>query len=374
MGYYDDKTTDNIQAELLGNVSDNYDKTMGYPTYDFLKAVAIEIANIYTELSDTRASIESPDNLSGADREKFVVQRTGQTKKIGAFASTNLRVNGAGIVKAGDKIETKAGIQYACTADTTINETGIVPIQATEIGTYGNTPANTITQIPVTIPGITSVTNESPISNGIDDESDDSLLERYYGHLKNPVVSNNENAFVAWAESITGVGRAKAFGTWQGKNTVLVVICNDDMQIADQALIDTVQNDIDPKGIQDAQGNWSTWGMGKGLASGGSYATIQSAVAKNINITANVVLATNYTLDQVKTSFSNALISYLKDIALQDDTPTVSYAKIGNLLYDTEGITDYSNLQVNSGTANISLSLTSSLCEIPVLGVVTLSV
>jgi len=374
VGYYDDKTTDNIQAELLGNVSDNYDKTMGYPTYDFLKAVAIEIANIYTELSDTRASIESPDNLSGADREKFVVQRTGQTKKIGAFASTNLKVNGIGIVKSGDKFETKGGISHACTADTTINGTGLVPIQATEIGTYGNTPANTITQIPVTIPGITSCTNENAITNGIDDESDDSLLERYYGHLKNPIVSNNENAFVAWAESITGVGRAKCFGTWQGKNTTLVIICNSDMQVASTDLIEFVQNAIDPKGVQDSQGNWSTWGMGKGLASGGSYTTIQSATAKNIGITANVVLATNYTLDQVKANFSNSVANYLKDVALKDDTPTVSYAKLGNLLYETEGITDYSNLQVNSGIANIPLSLTSTLCEIPILGAVTLNV
>jgi len=374
LGYYDDKTTDNLQTELLSNVSDDYDKTIGYPMYDSLKAVAIEIANIYTELSATRASIESPDNLSGADREKFVVQRTGQTKKIGAFASTNLHVNGTGVVKAGDKVETKAGIQYACTADTVINGTGIAPIQATEIGTYGNTPANTITQIPVTIPGITSITNPNSVINGVDNESDDSLRERYYTYLRNPITSNNENAFINWAESIDGVGRAKAFGCWQGKNSVLVIICNGNMQVADATLVQTVQNAIDPKGIQDSDGNWSTWGLGKGLASGGSFATIQSAAAKNINITANVVLATNYTLDQVKTSFSNSVTNYLKTIALQDDVPTVSYGKIVNLLYETEGISDYSNAQINGGTANIPLSLISSLCEIPVLGTVTLSV
>ena len=370
MGYYDDKTTDNLQTELLSNVSDDYDKTIGYPMYDSLKAVAIEIANIYTELSATRASIESPDNLSGADREKFVVQRTGQTKKIGAFASTNLHVNGTGVVKAGDKVETKAGIQYACTADTVINGTGIAPIQATEIGTYGNTPANTITQIPVTIPGITSITNPNSVINGVDNESDDSLRERYYTYLRNPITSNNENAFINWAES----AKNKAFGCWQGKNSVLVIICNGNMQVADATLVQTVQNAIDPKGIQDSDGNWSTWGLGKGLASGGSFATIQSAAAKNINITANVVLATNYTLDQVKTSFSNSVTNYLKTIALQDDVPTVSYGKIVNLLYETEGISDYSNAQINGGTANIPLSLISSLCEIPVLGTVTLSV
>lgn len=374
MAYYTDKIKDNLQIELLSNVSDDYEKTVGYPLYDTLKSVAIEIANIYTELSNTRESIENVDNLSGAELERFVEQRTGLQRKLGTYASTNLRVNGIGTVHMGDKFETKSGIQYACTSDTVINGTGLIPIQATEIGTYGNTSANTIIQIPVTINGIVSITNLNAVTDGVDNESDDSLRERYYTYLRNPITSNNENAFINWAESIDGVGRAKAFGCWQGKNSVLVIICNGNMQVADQTLVDNVQNTIDPKGVQDAQGNWSTWGMGKGLASGGSYSTIQSATSKAINISANVVLATNYTLDQVKTSFSNSVTSYLKDIALKDDTPTVSYAKIGNLLYETEGITDYSNLQINSNTANVPLSLTSSLCEIPELGTVTLNV
>lgn len=375
MSYYTDKTTDNLQTTLLANVSDDYEKNVGYPTYDTLKSVAILLADIYKELSDTRDSIESPDNLSGAELEKFVEQRTGQTKKLGAFASTNLQVNGTGTVKAGDQFETKGGISYACTADTIINGNGLVPIQAIEIGIYGNTPANTIIQIPVTIAGITSCTNENAIANGIDDESDASLLERYYTYLRNPITSNNENAFINWAESISGVGRAKAFGCWNGKNTVKVVICNGNMQLADSTLVQTVQDAIDPKGIQDTEGNWSTWGLGKGLASGGSFATIESAAAKNIDITANISLDTNYTIDDVKTSFSTAVTEYLKTIALPDNADAnVSYAKIGNLLFETKGIIDYSNLVVNDATANIPLSLTSSLCEIPILGMVTLNV
>lgn len=374
MAYYDDKAVDNLQTSLLGNVSDNYDKTIGYPMYDTLKAVAIELANLYKELSTVRDNMENVDNLSGVDLERFVEQRKGLQIKLGTFASTNLTVNGIGTVKAGDKFETKSGIQYACTQETTINGTGTVPIQGLEIGIYGNTPANTIVQMPITIPGISSCTNLAVITNGIDNESDDSLRERYYTALRNPITSNNENAFVSWAENTNGVGRAKAFGTWQGKNTVLVIICNGNMQVADSTLVQTAQDAIDPKGVQDGQGNWSTWGTGKGLASTGSYATLQSATAKTINISATVVLNTNYTIDQVKANLQTKITDYLKTIALKNDNNYVSYAKIGNLILEAEGINDYSNLQINGGISNIVLSLTSSLCEIPILGTVTLNV
>ncbi|AGY77996.1 baseplate J/gp47 family protein [Clostridium autoethanogenum] len=374
MAYYTDKTTDNIQQELLDNVDNSYEKTIGYPMYDTLKSFAIALADVYKELSDTRDNMENVDNLSGADLERFVEQRTGIQRKLGTYATTNLTVNGNGTVHMGDKFETKSGIEYACTIDTIINGTGLVPIQALQIGTYGNTPANTIIQIPVTLNGIVSITNLNVVSNGIDNENDDFLRERYYTYLRNPITSNNENAFINWAESIDGVGRAKAFGCWQGKNSVLVVICNSNMQVADQTLIDNAQNIIDPKGIQDSDGNWSTWGMGKGLAGAGSYTTIQSAVAKNINISATIVLATNYTKDIVQSNFELSVTSYLKTIALKEDTPSVSYAKIGNLLYETEGINDYSNLQVNGGNSNVPLSLVASLCEIPETGTVTLNV
>lgn len=370
---YEDKTTDNLQTELLNNVSDDYEKSVGYPMCDTLKAFAISLANMYKELGIVTNNMENVDNLVGADLERFVKQRTGILKKLGDIASTELTAIGNGIIHAGDKFETKAGIQYACTTDTTISGTGTIPIQAMEVGTYANTPANTIVQIPVTIAGIVSITNPNAVTNGADDENDDSLRQRYYTYLRNPVTSNNENAFINWAESINSVGRAKCFGTWQGKNTVLLVICNSNMQIADQTLIDNVQNTIDPKGIQDSDGNWSTWGMGKGLAGMGSYCTVQSATAKNININANITLDTNYTLDEVKTSFSTAVTEYLKTIAFIDNE-YVSYAKIGNILFETKGIVDYNTLTINNVTANVPLSLTSVLCEIPILGTVTLNV
>ncbi|MBV4417670.1 hypothetical protein, partial [Clostridium tyrobutyricum] len=92
---YEDKTPDNIQTELLSNVSDDYDKTIGYSTYDLLKSIAIEESNIYKTISSAIDMIDV-DNLTGADLEKYVYQRKGLQRKLGSFASTSLTVNGTG--------------------------------------------------------------------------------------------------------------------------------------------------------------------------------------------------------------------------------------------------------------------------------------
>lgn len=56
----------------------------------------------------------------------------------------------------------------------------VAPIQAVQAGSSGNVDANTITQIVGDlIPGITSVTNPLPLTNGSDRESDDALKVRF---------------------------------------------------------------------------------------------------------------------------------------------------------------------------------------------------
>ena len=349
MGYYDDKTTDNIQTELLDSVSDDYEKSIGHPTYDTLKPTAIELTNVYGDLDNILSKLDV-DNLTGAELEKFVEQRTGIQKKIGTFASTDLTVTGTGTVTAGSQFETKAGIQYACTADAIINGTGTVPVQAVEVGTYGNTPANAITQMPVTIQGITSVTNLQAITNGYDVESDDSLRQRYYERLRTPATSGNKYDYINWAKEVTGVGEAKCFPEFAGNGTVKVVISNENKRAADSNLVNAAQTYIE------------------NVMPIGCKLTVTSATEKAINVSAKVVLAGGYTLQQVQDNFTIAVQKYLNDIAFADTY--ISYAKVGSLLLSTDGITDYSSLTLNTGTSNVALADE----EIPVLSTVSLGV
>lgn len=369
---YEDKTPENIQDDLLSNISDGYDKTIGYPTYDINKAFAIEESKIYKAI-DSAINMLDVDNLAGDDLERYVQQRKGTIRKPGTYASTQLTVNGTATIKAGDLFETPGGIQFVCIKDTDVVGSGLIPVQAILLGSGDNTPANTITQIPVTIAGIVSVTNLEAVANGYDPENDDSLRERYKDMLKHPITSNNKYAFEAWAKEVTGVGDAKCFPTWQGANTVKVVIIDSNKQIANQDLINAVQLYIDPKGVQDEAGNWSTWGTGEGASSMGSYCTVDTATAKAIDINATIVKDSNYTDEEVKQTIEDYVSGYFESIALDEGNAYVSYGKVGNLIFNVPGVQDYSGLTVNGGNSNIPLSLTSDLCEIPILGEVNIT-
>jgi uncharacterized phage protein gp47/JayE len=346
---YEDKTTDNIQNNLLSNISDDYEKTVGYPVYDTLKTAAIEMANVYKGLDDMLKKLDV-NNLSGADLEKFIEQRTGLQRTPGNYASTVLTINGSCTINEGNLFETAGGIQYKAMETKEILDSGTVNIQALLIGSSGNTPANTITQIPVTIVGIVSVKNPDPVVNGYDSESDDNLRERYLERLQRPSTSGNKYDYVNWAKEVTGVGDVKVFPLWNGNGTVKVVITNQDKRAANEALVSTVQNYIE------------------NIMPVCVALTVAPAVEKAIDITAKVVLASGYTIQQAQNNFNTNMQKYLSDQAF--NSTYISYAKVGGILLSTDGIVDYNNLTLNGGTVNVALADE----EIPVAGTISLGV
>ena len=59
--------------------------------------------------------------------------------------------------------------------------------------------------------------------------------------------------------------------------------------------------------------------------------------------------------------------TYLRELAFRQYTVYVN--RVASLLMDVPGVTDYSGLTVNGGTANITIAATA----VPVVGEVTLS-
>jgi uncharacterized phage protein gp47/JayE len=95
--------------------------------------------------------------------------------------------------------------------------------------------------------------------------------------------------------------------------------------------------------------------------------TVDSPSATAINISANITLTGTKTLSEVTAYFTNDLTTFLKSLVFE--TYTLSYAKIGNLLLSSPGLSDYSGLLVNSGTLNINIADGS----IPTVGTVSLT-
>lgn len=331
-----------IHEQILSNISDEYDKTVGYLTNDLTKAFAIEEKTIIDNANLIYKSI-NVENLTGVELETFIEQRKGIERKQATYSTGVVTVTGIGNINIGDLFETRAGTQFQATANVVVTESAKVPVQAVIAGTNGNVPKNTITLLPVTIVGISNVINEEVTTGGYDAETDIALRERYYRALRIPATSGNKYHYLQWALEVTGVGDAKVFPLEKGANTVTVVILNDDKKPADTDLVKKVQDYIDP----------NNKGTGEGQAPIGAHCYIESAVALNVNIQFTLEVLTGYDKENLKSLIENGLNSYFKDIAFKQSY--VSYAKIGSIIIDTEGVKDYSNLTINNGVANIDI-------------------
>ncbi|MNB98371.1 Baseplate J-like protein [compost metagenome] len=352
-------TLDAIYQQLLSQISDDYDKTEGYLISDMLMSISIVFADLYTKQDEIEGYIDV-DNLTGDLLTKFVLQRRGITRTEATYAIGKVTITGNGAVNTGDLFETKDGIQFIATETKTITGTGIVNIQCVTSGSAGNVPANQIVQIPVTLSGITAVTNPAATHDGYEAEGDGSLRTRYYESLQQTATSGNVNHYKSWAKEISGVGDVRVFpvdnGVQGGIAEVDIVIIDQDKQPASTTLVNEVQEYIDP----------NSEGLGYGAAPIGAKCYIYAATAKTLNISLSITKSSEYTDEQILQNIKNSISSYLKSIAFQSSY--VSEAKIGSAILDSAGVEDYSGLLINGISGNISVGER----EVAVLGAVTI--
>lgn len=344
-----------ILQEMLNSVPDTYDKREGSFIYDALAPAAEQIENIETKIEEVKDKFII-DNLSGDELTKRVNSITGIERRAATKATGTVTLTGTGTINEGDLFETESGVQFRAVETVNISESGTVNVEAVIAGTIGNVASNTITLFPVTLPGFTAVTNESPTTGGFEEESDADLKTRYYERLRTPATSGNKAHYVNWAKEISGVGDARVIPLWNGDNTVKVVIIDSNRQPADQSLIDAVQEYIDP----------NSSGLGEGQAPLGAFCTVVSATGVTINVNAKVTLG-NISLAQVQSDIEQALTQYLYDIAFKESF--VSYARVGNAILNVPEVLDYTNLLINGGTANINIGTE----EVAILGTVNIS-
>lgn len=350
-----------LHNKLLSGIDDKYEKNVGTFVYDLLKAIALggytlekQIENLYSKLDI--------NNLSGDELDRFVWQRKGLKRKQAKVSTGVVTVEGNGNIKVGDLFETESGTQFRATETKAISTSGDVKIEAVVPGQEGNVGSGLIKYIPVTISGIAKVTNTNPTTDGYTIESDISLRERYLIEVQKPATSGNRYHYLQWAREIVGVGDAKVHSTWNGPNTVKVIIIDQNKLPGTPELVKRVQEYIDPKGDHD-----STWGAGYGEAPIGAYCTVESATPKTINVALTIVKGQGELLNDLKGKVEKICKSYFREIAFKKDS--ISYAILGSLILDIEGIDDWKAFTLNGDARNVLMSNT----EVPILGSVVLS-
>ncbi|WP_042348241.1 baseplate J/gp47 family protein [Bacillus massiliigorillae] len=348
---YEDKTPDLLHAAMLDNISHDVDKREGSVAYDLTAPAAIEVGNAYTEL-DTVLGLGFPDTSEGIYLE-YICTPFGVPRKPAIKATGEITLSGpAGtLIPIGTRLQTTVGesVFFVTKEEVTLTETpSIVTAEAEIAGAAGKVAAGEINALaPGDLYGIVTVINEQAFEGGVDEESDESLLKRLKNRAQNPATSGNANHYKQWALEVSGIGDAKVFPTWNGGNTVKVVLLDDNKRCPDQTIIDAAANHIEEE-----------------RPVGPTITTI-GAPEVNINVSATLTLATGKTLDEAKQEFIELLTDYLKSLAFKD--PIVRYAKIASLLIDVPSLIDYSNLTINEGTTNITITSE----QVAVVGTVT---
>lgn len=344
---FEDQTFEAILQRMLDRVPDDVDKQEGSVIYDALAPAAMELAQMYAEL-DVVLRLAFGETSTGEylDRRAadFGVYRKQATPAIrkGVFTDEE------GVpfdVPIGSRFRLNDMVYVAIgkIAD------GQFRMQAETLGSAGNQEFGSLLPIEP-IDGLGTAILADVLVPGEDEESDDSLRKRFLQKVREPGTSGNAADYKRWATEVAGVGSARVTPLWNGPGTVKITIVNTDMQPATTELVAQVQEYIEQ------------------VRPIGAAITVASATGKPISVSANVILASGYTLQNVQDAFAASLDEYLKEIAFS--MTYVSYAKIGTLLLSTPGVIDYSELTVNGSTANVALQDD----EVPILGTVALGV
>lgn len=327
---------------MLDNIPNEWNKIQGYPVYDITRGFAFGLEELHKKIEEIKRK-QSVRNLSGSDLEKVIEERTGLTRKTGVKAVGRVKiVSGQGTVLKTDLFATENDIYFQSLEAKDVTAGDYVLVECTEGGLVGNVGAGTITVVPKTITGISQITNDEPTTGGYDTETDESLLERYFDRLRNPVNGVNANQYITWANSVAGVGGARCIPIWNGKNTVKVIIIGNDYKPASDNVVKLVQDYIDP----------NKNGDGSGVATIGAVTTVVSAKTTPIKVTIKGVKFSG-DVNTLKAEIKDTIDRYIRQSAFNTDY--VSIAKIGSLIIDIDGVTDFKELKLNDAHDSIQI-------------------
>lgn len=286
-------------------------------------------------------------------------------------------------------------------------------LKCENVGSDANNQTGLLTPITSVPSNLTYAKLTGCLIEGENEKTDDEIKEIYWEYVKNTVSDGNVAQYKRWCAQYPGIGNYKIVPLWNGANTVKVSILSSSNRKASDGLITEFQKYLDPVTIQTYNDSvigssvtladkpqsidsvlvnnipmstdmWSyepskgiltiadqpiaqnakvyvryNGGMGNGVAPIGAFVTVDTATEKKINVKATVSLKSGYT---DTSGIATALEEFFSDISYQ--TSKVSYMSVGAKILSVEGVDFITNLKLNNGTTDISLSD----FQIPVLG------
>ena len=379
--YLQKYTYEYILTEALSKVPDNVDKREGSIIRDALSPCCYEAAKHILYLADIieQTYIETANGLwlDGRVIEGGITRDPATyAKKLGVFKT---QLNEPCQISIGQSFSTVGDTILNYTAvQVYVNEDGdVVPgsyiMQCNTVGSVGNSYIGRIVPNDY-IEKLVSAEITTLLYPGEEEESDDSLRERFLANLMKTAFGGNIAQYRQWAKEIPGIGGVQVYPVWAGGGTVKLSIIDTDYNSCSSEFCQTILEKFDP------ENSGGETGLGLGIAPIGHKVTVSTPLPRTINVSGKITLLPGYKLETLLPQIKLALEEYLLSLrqAWENSNDENNYSvivylgRINFAILNVKGVSSAYKLQLNGTDTDIRLTETSSLQEIPVLGTVSL--
>ena len=376
-------TYEYLMELALSFVPDDRDKRQGSVIYDalapfcqVLAAGAIQLRQFYTQTYAVTATGEDLDNR---------VAEQGITRFAATHAVRKITVadeeGNPVVIPLGSRFSTVSStspVNYTITAqyvEDGVAVPGSYEATCEELGVVGNEYSGNLINITF-VQGLASATMTSILVPARNQETDDELRERYFDTLNQKAFGGNIADYREKVLELDGVGAVQIYPVWNGGGTVKLSIVDPTYGPCSPEFIASIQNEIDPENAAGEQGS------GLGIAPIGHKVTVVTPDEVTINVTANVVLGTNYTKGQVETPIKEALASYIQSLRqswadatdLNEYSCDVFVSRMSAAIVNVPGVSNVTGVTLNGQAQDIELTENGQIQQLPKLGEVVLNV
>lgn len=348
---YENITYEQILNRMLARVPNDLDKREGSVIYTALAPAAAELRLAYFDL-DTVMKETFADSASRENLIKRVSERG-----ITPYPATAAVLKAAAVP---DTVEIEIGerfnlgsLNYIVTEKLSA---GCYQMACESPGAIGGSQLGAM--IPIqNIPGLETMTLVEVLLPGTDEESVESILDRYHTSFKEQAYGGNRQDYLDKTHKLIGGGGVKVTRAWNGPSTVKLTILDSSFHPATETLIRMVQEAIDP--TQD--------GEGVGLAPIDHIVTVDTAEAVSVAVQAEIMYETGYDYPAVANQIDEAVERYLSELRAEweeQDHLVVRIRQIEARILDVPGIMDIGGTTLNGGLQNLELTK----FQVPVYG------
>ena len=369
-----------IERDMLAQVDPSLDTRQGSMIQTALGPVAWYLEGLYMTLSQIQQN-SNPSTAVGEALELLTAARNvNRTQARAAVRRGTFNVE----IPTGSQFRTINGADsLVFTSGNLISSSDgsyVYQLTCNTPGSAGNSYTGAL--LPVTaIAGLTSANIGAVITAGTDEETDDSLRNRYFLSFDTPAFGGNISSYRQTILALDGVGAVQVYPVWNGGGTVLCSILGDDLKPALPATVQEVQNYICPP----EDGEASPSPNGYGMAPIGAAVTITTGTELTLDITCNIEFAESVQngvetyqqeieqkiqeyIDQVNSDWGNPLISQAVSYPL-----TVYVSRISYAILQIPAVINVTNVKINGSSADLRLTETAQLQQVAALGEVVIN-